>query len=73
MATLLTERKPNISQVPPPPPTTERAVPLQEVAGRVKTIPREYLDPANYFPAKEFLEYARPLVGKRMPRLGRLG
>ena len=31
MATLLTERKPDISQVPPPPPTTERAVPLQEV------------------------------------------
>ena len=52
---------------------TTRPVPLQEVAGRVKTIPREYLDPANYFPAKKFLEYARPLVGKRMPRLGRLG
>ena len=52
---------------------TTRPVPLEEVAGRVKTMPNEYLDPANYFPAKRFLEYALPLVGGRFPLLGRLG
>ena len=46
--------------------------PLEEVAGRVKKMPDEFLDPTGGFVTAEFLDYARPLVGGPLPRFGRL-
>ena len=51
---------------------TTGLAPLEQVAGRVKTLPDEYLDSANDFVTQEFTEYLRPLVGGPLPRLGRL-
>ena len=51
---------------------TTGLAPLAEVAGRVKTLPTEYLEAESYFVNEEFLDYARPLLGGPMPRLGRL-
>ena len=51
---------------------TTGLAPLQQVAGRVKTLPDEYLDSANDFVTQELTEYLRPLVGGPLPRLGRL-
>ncbi|MDA0734354.1 MAG: diphosphate--fructose-6-phosphate 1-phosphotransferase [Chloroflexi bacterium] len=46
--------------------------PLDQVAGLVKTMPQEYLDPANDFVTPAFIEYALPLLGSRLPRFGRV-
>ena len=51
---------------------TTGLAPLEQVAGRVKTMPDSYLDGANHFVTPEFLDYARPLIGAPLPRLGRL-
>ena len=47
--------------------------PLGEVAGQVRTMPAEYLDPAGYSVTGAFLDYARPLIGAPLPRFGRVG
>ncbi len=45
--------------------------PLEQVAGRVRTMPAEYLSPRDYFVTPDFLEYLRPLVGL-LPEFDRL-
>ena len=50
---------------------TTGLAPLKDVAGRVKTLPDEYLDSSRFFVTQGFVDYARPLVG-RLPRFGRL-
>jgi 6-phosphofructokinase 1 len=47
--------------------------PLGEVAGQVRTMPAEYLDPGGYSVTGAFLDYARPLIGAPLPRFGRVG
>ena len=47
--------------------------PLAEAAGRVRTMPEEYLDPSNQSVTPDFMNYLRPLIGAPLPRLGRLG
>ena len=44
---------------------------LDHVAGRVRTMPEEYLARGRGLVTKEFIDYVRPLVG-RLPQLGRL-
>ena len=51
---------------------TTGLTPLGTVAGQVKTMPLEYLDPSSYYVTSRFLDYARPLIGGRLPRFGRL-
>jgi 6-phosphofructokinase 1 len=51
---------------------TTGLVPLERVGGRVKTMPERYLDRSGYFVTEEFIDYARPLIGPPLPRLGRL-
>ena len=46
--------------------------PLEQVAGQVQTMPKNYLDPANYFVTPAFIQYARPLVDSPLPRFGRI-
>ena len=46
--------------------------PLDQVAGLVKTMPEEYLDPDNDFVTPAFIDYALPLLGSRLPRFGRV-
>lgn len=46
--------------------------PLAEVAGAVRTLPPEYLDPERYLVTDAFLDYARPLVGDPLPVPSRL-
>ena len=46
-------------------------VSLTDVAGRVRTMPDEYLDTPKSFVSPAFIDYVRPLVG-RLPHLGRL-
>ena len=45
--------------------------PLDQVAGQVQSMPPEYLDSANDFVTPEFIDYALPLVGSRLPRFSR--
>ena len=47
-------------------------VPLAGVAGKVKTMPDGYFDRTAYGVTGTFLEYARPLIGRPLPRFGRL-
>ena len=47
--------------------------PLSEVAGQVKKLPDDYLDPDNDFVTAKFLEYARPLIGPALPRFETVG
>jgi 6-phosphofructokinase 1 len=51
---------------------TTGLVPLERVGGKVKTMPKRYLDRSGYFVTEEFIGYARPLIGPPLPRLGRL-
>ena len=51
---------------------TTGLTPLETVAGQVKKMPREYLDPSSYHVTSKFLAYARPLMGGRLPHFGRL-
>ncbi len=46
--------------------------PLEQVGGKVRAMPEEYLDRANHFVTQAFLDYLRPLVGKPLPRFGRV-
>jgi 6-phosphofructokinase 1 len=46
--------------------------PLAQVAGKVQAMPEAYLDRANGFVTKAFLDYARPLIGSPLPRFGRI-
>jgi len=43
-----------------------QAVPLSLVAGRVRPLADEYINPAGNFVSQAFYDYARPLVGKLM-------
>jgi 6-phosphofructokinase 1 len=45
---------------------------LEQVAGQVQTMPKEYLDPDSNFVTPAFLRYAQPLVGSALPRFGRV-
>ena len=49
---------------------TTSLAPLEAIAGKVKAMPLEYLDASTGFAAQEYLDYARPLVG-RLPRYTR--
>ena len=46
-------------------------VPLSRVAGRVRTMPAEYLDASLGTATPDFIDYVRPLAG-RLPVFGRL-
>ena len=46
--------------------------PLNEVGGKVKTMPPEYIAPDSNFVTPAFLDYARPLLGDALPVYGRL-
>ena len=46
--------------------------PLEEVAGRVKLMPPEYIDASSGMVNREYLRYARPLLGNPLPRYARL-
>ena len=46
--------------------------PLDQVAGRVKAMPEEYLDRPRGFVTDGFIKYARPLIGGPLPRFGRV-
>ena len=46
--------------------------PLNAVGGKVKTMPPEYIVPADNFVTPAFLDYARPLLGDALPVYGRL-
>ncbi len=46
--------------------------PLADVAGRVRAMPEEYLEPSNYFVAPSFVDYTLPLIGGSLPQWGRL-
>jgi 6-phosphofructokinase 1 len=46
--------------------------PLSKVAGAVRRMPDEYIDRDRYFVTDAFIDYARPLVGTRLPRAERL-
>ena len=51
---------------------TSGLVPLERVAGQVKTMSSEYYDPSTGFVTGNFISYARPLIGSPLPRLGRI-
>jgi 6-phosphofructokinase 1 len=51
---------------------TTGLAPLAQVAGQVQAMPKDYLDPANDFVTPAFIKYALPLIGSRLPRLGRV-
>ncbi len=51
---------------------TTGTAPLEEVGGKVKVMPDEYLDISNNFVTPAFVDYATPLVGKALPRYGRV-
>ena len=46
--------------------------PLEEVVGKVKRIPDDYLVPGSYMVTPAFAQYARPLIGAPIPRFSRL-
>ncbi len=52
---------------------TTALAPLDQVAGKVQTMPAEYLDTDRCFVTPAFLEYAKPLIGSALPRIGRVG
>lgn len=49
---------------------TTGLAPLEQVAGQVKVMPPEYLDPANHWVTRAFIDYAKPLIGSPLPRFG---
>lgn len=46
--------------------------PLEQIAGKARKMPDQYLDPANNMVTPAFIDYARPLIGTTLPHLGRL-
>ena len=51
---------------------TTGSAPLGRVAGEVRRMPDEYLDAGAYFVTESFNTYARPLIGRPLPRPARL-
>lgn len=51
---------------------TTGTAPLEDVGGKVKIMPAEYLDPANHFVTEGFLDYLTPLLGSPLPAYGRV-
>ena len=51
---------------------TTSLAPLGQVAGKVQTMPAEYLDTDNWFVTPAFIEYLKPLIGSGLPRIGRV-
>ena len=51
---------------------TTGLAPLEEVGGKVKVMPEEYLDAENSFVTQAFIDYVRPLIGNSLPQFGRL-
>ena len=49
---------------------TTGLAPLEKVAGQVKAMPPQYLDPDNYWVTRAFIDYAKPLIGSPLPRFG---
>ena len=52
---------------------TTALAPLGQVAGKVQTMPAEYLDADSCFVTPAFIEYVKPLIGSALPRIGRVG
>lgn len=46
--------------------------PLKDIAGQVKTLPPEYIDPSRGHATQAFFKYARPLLGGPIPRYARM-
>ena len=46
--------------------------PLEEIAGQVKALPSEYIDPSVGYVTEAFFKYARPLLGGPIPRYARM-
>ena len=46
--------------------------PLPEVAGRVRKLPPDYFEGSSGLPTQAFLDYARPLIGRSLPRFERV-
>ena len=46
--------------------------PLEEIAGKVKVLPAEFIDRSAGLVAQAYLRYARPLIGDPLPEYGRL-
>ena len=51
---------------------TTGLAPLAEVAGKVRRMPPQFLDPDSHAVTDAFLRYARPLIGAPLPRFERL-
>jgi len=51
---------------------TTGLVPLEEVAGQEKLLPKKYVDIRNGLPTEAFIDYARPLIGTELPTFARL-
>ena len=49
---------------------TTGLAPLERVAGQVKAMPPQYLEPDNYWVTRAFIDYAKPLIGSPLPRFG---
>ena len=47
-------------------------VSLEAVAGKVRALPNEYIDATGAMVTQAYLDYARPLVGRPLPRHARL-
>ena len=47
---------------------TTALAPVEEVAGKVKVLPPQYIDASQGLVTKAFVEYARPLIGGPLPR-----
>jgi 6-phosphofructokinase 1 len=46
--------------------------PLEAVASRVRVMPEEYIDRERFFVTEPFVKYALPLIGRELPRFGRV-
>ena len=47
---------------------TTALAPVEDVAGKVKVLPPQYIDASQGLVTKAFVEYARPLIGGPLPR-----
>jgi 6-phosphofructokinase 1 len=45
---------------------------LEEVAGRTRTVPKEFVTKNGNFITNDFVDYAKPLIGAALPRYARL-
>ena len=51
---------------------TTGLAPLESIAGKVKSLPPGFIDASSGLVTEAYLEYARPLVGRPLPRHARL-